>query len=368
MARVREAMIVAGGAGTRLRPLTHDIPKPLLPFCGGPFLEGVVLRLAAIGVERVLLVVGAETAPFEAFAATFRDRGVSVEIVPEPEPLDTAGGVRSVLDQVTGTFLVLNGDILTDVDLAAVVDHHGRVGADATLVLTRVEDTSAFGVCVLDEDGRITAFVEKPEPGTLPGQNAVNAGTYVLEPDALAGFPQGRLSFERTVFPDLVASGARVHGWVGEGVWADLGTPERFLAGQRLALSGALRWPTLDAVAADERGIRVANGVVVEDGVHLEGPLLLEDGVHVAAGARLGPDLVLGPGVRVGRDVRLTDSVVLASSVIDDDVEAEGLLAGRSVHVGRGARIGREVVLGDGERIAPGSRLDAGTRRPAPAS
>lgn len=365
---VREAMIVAGGAGTRLRPLTHDTPKPLLPFCGGPFLEGVVLRLAAVGVERVLLVVGAETAPFEAFAATFRDRGVRVEIVPEPEPLDTAGGVRSVLDQVTGPFLVLNGDILTDVDLAAAVAHHDRVGADATLVLTRVEDTSTFGVCVLDEDGRITAFVEKPEPGTLPGQDAVNAGTYVLEPDALARFPRGRLSFERTVFPDLVAAGAQVHGFVGDGVWADLGTPERFLAGQRLALSGALRWPTLDAVAADEQGVRLAGGVVVEDGARLEGPLLLQAGVHVAAGARLGPDLVLGPGVRVGRDVRLTDSVVLASSVIDDDVEAEGLLAGRSVHVGRGARIGREVVLGDGERIAPGSRLAAGTRRPAPAS
>ncbi|MBS3941970.1 MAG: NDP-sugar synthase [Actinobacteria bacterium] len=367
MARVREAMIVAGGAGTRLRPLTHGTPKPLLPFCGGPFLEGVVLRLAAIGIERVLLVVGADTAPFEAFAATFDGRGVSVEIVPEPEPLDTAGGVRSALGRVTGTFLVLNGDILTDVDLAAAVARHDEVGADATLVLTRVEDTSSFGVCVRDDTGRITAFVEKPAPGSLPGQDAVNAGTYVLEPDALARFPQGRLSFERTVFPDLVTAGAHVHGWIGDGVWADLGTPERFLAGQRLALSGALRWPTLDAVEADAHGVRVADGVVVEDGAHLEGPLLLQAGVHVAAGARLGPDLVLGPGVRVGRDARLADSVILASSVIGDEVEAEGLLAGRSVHVGRGTRIGREVVLGDGERIAPGSHLEPATLRPAPA-
>ncbi|MEX2504649.1 MAG: NDP-sugar synthase [Egicoccus sp.] len=368
MERVREAMIVAGGAGTRLRPLTNDTPKPLLPFCGGPFLEGVVLRLAAVGVERVLLVVGAETAPFEAFAATFHGRDISVEVVPEPEPLDTAGGVRSALDQVTGTFLVLNGDILTDVDLAAAVAHHDEVGADATLVLTRVEDTSTFGVCVRDDTDRITAFVEKPEPGSLPGQDAVNAGTYVLEPDALAGFPQGRLSFERTVFPDLVRAGAHVQGWVGGGVWADLGTPERFLAGQRLALSGALRWPTLDAVDGDERGVRIASGVVVEDGAQLEGPLLLQAGVHVGVGARLGPDVVLGPGVHVGRDVRLTDSVVLASSVIEDEVEADGLLAGRSVHLGRGVRVGREVVLGDGERVAPGSQLDPGTRRPAPAS
>ena len=366
MTRVREAMIVAGGAGTRLRPLTNHTPKPLLPFCGGPFLEGVVLRLAAIGVERVLLVVGADTAPFEAFAATFHDRGVAVEIVPEPEPLDTAGGVRSALDRVSGTFLVLNGDILTDVDLAAAVAHHTEVDAAATLVLTRVEDTSAFGVCVRDETGRITAFVEKPEPGSLPGQDTINAGTYVLEPEALARFPQGRLSFERRVFPDLVAQGAAVHGWVGDGVWADLGTPERFLSGQRLTLSGALRWPTLEAVAGDGEGVRVAAGVDVGDGAHLEGPLLLQSGVRVGAGARVGPDVVLGPGVQVGVGARLRDSAVLASTVVGDEVEADGLIAGSGVHIGHGTRIGREVVLGDGHRVAPGSHLAPGTRRPRP--
>ncbi|MFA9445122.1 sugar phosphate nucleotidyltransferase [Egicoccus sp. AB-alg6-2] len=365
MRRVREAMIVAGGAGSRLRPLTDTTPKPLLPFCGGPFLEGVVLRLAAVGVERVLLVVGADTAPFASFAGLFRNRGVHVDIVPEPEPLDTAGGVRSALDRVTGTFLVLNGDILTDVDLAGAVAHHLDADADATLVLTRVQDTSTFGVCVLEE-GRITAFVEKPEPGSLPGQDTVNAGTYVLEPDAIARFPQGRLSFERTVFPQLVEGGAAVHGFVADGVWADLGTPERFLAGQRLALSGAMRWPTLDAFDGDAEGVRLASGVVVEEGAKLVGPLLLEPGVRVHAGAEVGPDVVLGAGVQVGRNARLQDSVVLASSVIEADVEADGLLAGIEVHVGRGVHVGREVVLGDGQRIAPGTRLEAGVRRPLP--
>ena len=357
--------MVAGGAGSRLRPLTDVTPKPLLPFCGAPFLEGVVLRLAAVGVERVLLVVGAHTAPFDAFAARFRDRGVTVEIVPEPEPLDTAGGVRSALDRVTGTFLVLNGDILTDVDLAAAMAFHHEAAADATLVLTRVEDTSTFGVCVLDGD-RITAFVEKPAPGTLPGQDAVNAGTYVLEPDALARFPEGRLSFERQVFPGLVQDGAAVRGWIGDGVWADLGTPERFLDGQRRVLSGALRWPSLDPYAADGDGVFTAADVVVDETAKLEGPLLLQSGVRVGRGAHLGPHVVLGPGVQVGADVRLRDTVVMAGGVLEDGVEAEGLLAGASVRVGSGVRMGREVVLGDGERVAAGEILPPAARRPDP--
>ncbi|GGI03894.1 sugar phosphate nucleotidyltransferase [Egicoccus halophilus] len=365
MTAVREAMIVAGGAGSRLRPLTETTPKPLLPFCGGPFLEGVVLRLAAVGVDRVLLVVGADTAPFETFAGSFRDRGVQVEVVPEPEPLDTAGGVRSALDRVSGTFLVLNGDILTDVDLAAAMTTHRRTDADATLVLTRVEDTSSFGVCVLDGD-RITDFVEKPTPGSLPGQDTVNAGTYVLEPDALARFPDGRLSFERTVFPDLVATGAAVHGHVGEAVWADLGTPERFLAGQRLALRGALAWPTLQAVDDDGHGVRVAAGAVVEPGAQLEGPVLVQTGARVETGAQVGPDVVLGPGVQVAAGARLRDTALFASSVVEADVHAEGLLAGTGVRLGRGVRAGRGVVLGDGQRIAAHTELTPGLRRPAP--
>ncbi len=254
---VREACIVAGGAGTRLRPLTATTPKPLLPFCGVPFLSGVIERLAVVGVDRVLLVVGADPTPFEVLRPAAEWLGVTVEVVPEPEPLDTAGGVRAALARVSGAFLVLNGDILTDVPLREVVTTHAASGADATIVLTRVEDTSSFGVCVRD-GSRITAFVEKPAPGTLPGQDAVNAGTYVLEPAALERFPEGRLSFERQVFPGLVEAGRHVEGFVSDAVWADLGTPDRYLAGHRLALDGVLAWPPLDAIADRGGGVRVA--------------------------------------------------------------------------------------------------------------
>jgi mannose-1-phosphate guanylyltransferase len=364
--RVREAMIVAGGAGTRLAPLTATTPKPLLPFCGAPFLEGVLRRLAAYGIERVWLVVGADTAPFAPLAAHARSFGVEVASVPEPEPLDTAGGVRAALDRVEGTFLVLNGDILTDVDLDGPIVAHRRAGADATIVLTRVDDTSTFGVCVR-EGTRIVDFVEKPEPGTLPGQDTVNAGTYVLEPSALARFPQGRLSFERQVFPGLVADGAHLEGWVGDGVWADLGTPERMLAGHRVALDGGLRWPTLDALPADADGRRVADDVEVDPTATLRGPLLLSRGVRIGAGAVVGPHVSLGAGTTVGADGEVVDTVTAADVHFGDGVHAEGVLAGAGATIGPGARLGREVVLGDGVSIEPDATLSAGARVPEPA-
>ena len=181
---VTDAMIVAGGRGTRLQPLTYTTPKPLVPFCGAPFLSGVIDRLGEAGIERVFLVVGADTEPLRDRSATTPARMASSwSMVPEPEPLDTAGGVRSALDLVDGPFLVLNGDILTDVDLTGVIAAHEQAGADATIVLTRVDDTSSFGVCVR-EGGRTatgpargsSSSSRSPSPGSLPGQDAVNAG------------------------------------------------------------------------------------------------------------------------------------------------------------------------------------------------
>jgi mannose-1-phosphate guanylyltransferase len=361
---VREALIVAGGAGTRLRPLTATTPKPLLPFCGEPFLAGVLARLATIGIERVLLVVGADPSPFARLRPYADTLGIRLDAVPEPEPLDTAGGVRAALDQVSGTFLVLNGDILTDVDLAAAVTAHRRASAAATLTLTRVEDTSSFGVCVL-EGTRVTDFVEKPAPGTLPGQDAINAGTYVLEPGALAGFAPGRLSFERDVFPTLVADGHHVEGHVSDAVWADLGTPDRFLDGHRLALDGLLRWPALDAVPADADGVRVAPDAHVETGAELVGPVLIASGARIDAGAVIGPHAVVGSSGHVAAGARVVDSVLADATVLGANVVARRLLTGVGVRVAAGAELGTGVVLGDGVNVASGDRLADAARVPA---
>lgn len=362
---VREACIVAGGAGTRLRPLTATTPKPLLPFCGEPFLAGVLARLADVGVERVLLVVGADPSPFAALEPSADALGITLEAVPEPSPLDTAGGVRAALGRLTGTFLVLNGDILTDIDLGDLIAAHRAADAAASISLTRVEDTSSFGVCVRD-GSRITAFVEKPAPGTLPGQDAINAGTYVLEPAALRRFPEGRLSFERRVFPDLVADGEHVEGFVSDAVWADLGTPDRYLEGHRLALDGALRWPALDAVPDRGDGVRLAPGAQVDEGAELVGPVLICADAHVAAGARVGPHVVLGPGSRVGAGTTVEDSVLDAGVVLGADLAASRLLAGSGAHVPSGTVLGRDLVLGDDVRVHPDDALPDGRRIPDP--
>jgi mannose-1-phosphate guanylyltransferase len=360
---VRDAMIVAGGRGTRLQPLTYATPKPLLPFGGLPFLSGVIRRLAEAGITRVFLVVGADVAPFEVLRPDAAAVGVEVVPVPEPTPLDTAGGVVSALGWVDGTFLVLNGDILTDVDYPRVVAAHRAAGADATLVLTRVGDTSSFGVCLRDGT-RITDFVEKPAPGTLPGQDTVNAGTYVLEPAVLAGLAPGPRSFEREVFPALLDRGGHLEGFVWDGVWADLGTPERYRDGHRLALSGALAWPSVAGVADRGDGVRVAPGAVVAADALLTGPVLVLDGARVDGGAVVGPDVVVGAGAHLCPGATVSDSVLFDGVELGTDVAATGLVAGRGAVVEPGARLGRDVVLGDAERVAAGVVLPDGARVP----
>lgn len=361
-ASVRDAMVVAGGRGTRLRPLTDHTPKPLLPLGAAPFLLGVIDRLAAVGVRRVFLVVGADTAPFEVLREPAAQLGVTLVAVPEPEPLDTAGGVRAAIAQVDGPTWVLNGDVLTDIDLAAMAAHHRAHEADATLSLTLVDDTSSFGVCVR-EGTRIVDFVEKPPPGSLPGQRGVNAGTYLLEPDVMDAFPQGRLSFERDVFPGILADGGHVEGFAWEGVWADLGTPDRYRCGHRLVLDGAMAWPAVTAVVDRGDGVRVDPTATIDPSAALVGPCLVAADAVVGSGATVGPHATLGAGARIGGGATVTDSVLRRGAVVGTEVIARGLLAGIEARVPDGCRLGRDVVVGD--RIELPADVDDESRHPA---
>jgi NDP-sugar pyrophosphorylase family protein len=339
------AMIVAGGRGTRLLPLTDHVPKPMLPFCGAPFLAGLARRLGEAGIQRIGLVVGADVAPFEPLVGLLAVHRMEVTIVPEPTPLDTAGGVRAATRGLTEPVLVLNGDVLSDLDVGALCAHHAATGAVATISLTRVPDTSAFGVCVLEGD-RITAFVEKPEPGSLPGHDTINAGAYVLAAGALDRFSEGPLSFEREVFPTLLGSGEHLAGHVHEGVWTDLGTPERFLAGQRLVLDGAMTWPPLadlaDLGALEGRpareGVLVGRDVRVASDARLDPPVLLGDGVSVGSGAAVGPYVVVAAGAHIGDGADVADSLLCDGALVAQRaVLSEALLAPRA-RVASGAR------------------------------
>jgi len=327
------AIVLAGGKGTRLRPLTDTRPKPLLPFVGAPFAAGLLRRLRTAGCDRATFLVGAQAKPFAPLERLGSAMGVPVTVVCEPQPLDTAGACRDLLRAgESGPVLVCNGDILTDLDYAAVVARHSEAGATATLVLTRVADTSSFGVVECDRHGRIHRFVEKPPPGTVAA-DTINAGTYVLAPDVFDGFGHdGPLSFERAVFPGLLEAGALLTGYASDSYWLDLGTPQRYLEGHRAVLSGRCAWPVDDAYATHAQtvlrhvdaaispGAAVGPDVVVgpdsrvEAGAHVAGSVLFE-GVVVGAGARVC-NAVLAEGARVRAGVTICDTVVAAGTTV----------------------------------------------------
>ncbi|HWH31461.1 MAG TPA: NDP-sugar synthase [Egibacteraceae bacterium] len=302
------AVILAGGQGTRLRPLTDSRPKPLVPFMGEPFALGLLRRLADIGVTRADFLVGDDAAPFAPLHAAGERAGVEVAVRTEESPLDTAGAVRRLFAEGAGEqpVLVCNGDILTDLDYAGLVRAHGDSGADATLALTRVADTSSFGVVVCRADGRVERFVEKPPPGTLDA-DTVNAGTYVLAPDVFDAFPgDGPLSFEREVFPGLLEAGRTLLGVTSDAYWQDLGTPRRYLDGHRAVLDGRCDWPGDPLL--ERRGGEVA--------VHRD--------AKVDPSAKLGPGTVILAHCTIGAGARLTDSVLLEGALVGDRAMVRG--------------------------------------------
>lgn len=329
------AIVLAGGKGTRLRPLTDTRPKPLLPFMAEPFAVGLLRRLAAAGCDRVTLLVGADAEPWR----TLTVEGVRIDVVTEEVPLDTAGAARRLLrDDADGPVLVCNGDILTDLDYRDLLDRHRQADATATLTLSRVEDTSSFGVVVCDDTGHVRRFVEKPPPGTVAA-DTVNAGTYVLEPDAFAALPgDGPLSFERDVFPHLLATGVSVLGVASGAHWQDLGTPERYLAGHRAVLEGRCAWPVPETLRRTG-----ATSLVHETG-------------QVHAEADIGAGVVIGPGCVVDRGVRIAAAVLHAGVRIAADAQVRGAVLGEGSQVGAGAVVGPDVVLADGQTVAPGTR------------
>ena len=328
-----QAVILVGGFGTRLRPLTRDIPKQMLPVVDRPIIEHVVAHLAGHGVTRVVLSLGFRP---EAFADAYPDgtcAGLPLHYAVEPEPLDTAGAVRfAALEAGMGadddTFLVLNGDVLTDLDIGAMVASHRAAGAEATLALTEVDDPSRYGVVPTDAEGRVLGFVEKPDAESAPSR-WINAGTYVLEPSILDRIPDGRpVSIEREVFPAMAAEGC-LHAMRSDAYWIDTGTPEAYIRAQldlvdgtRGDLPAVHPSATVDPSAEVRRSIVMA-GATVGPGAHLLNSIVM-DGGRVGAGAVVA-DSVVGPGAHIGEGASLTDLTVIgAAEMVSAGIELAG--------------------------------------------
>ena len=324
-----QALVLVGGFGTRLRPLTLNTPKQMLPIVGKPMIEHVVEHLAAHGVTEVVLSLG--FAP-EAFQEAYPDgmcAGLPLHYAIEPEPLDTAGAVRfAALDAgIDDTFLVLNGDVLTGLDVSALVERHQGFSAQATLHLTPVDDPSRYGVVPTDADGRVLGFVEKPAPGTAP-TNWINAGTYVFEPTVLDHVAAGRrVSVEREVFPAMAQAGS-LFAWESNDYWVDTGTPETYLQAQLDFLDGQ-RGPAhcgLDQTAVIKGTVErseIGPNCVVETGAVVRNSVLLA-GAHIVAGATV-EDAIIGWGSTVGEGATVRNLSVVGHEA---HVPAETVLDG----------------------------------------
>jgi mannose-1-phosphate guanylyltransferase len=336
-----QALVLAGGEGTRLRPLTHSVPKPVIPLAGRPFLSFMLDWLGLHGVDDAVLSCGFKSDAVERVLGDRHDR-IRLHYVVEDEPLGTAGPVRLAADRglVDGRLLVLNGDTLTDIDLTAEVEQHDRTGAVATLALVAVEDTSSYGVVPTTAGGQVEAFLEKTDS---PPTNRINAGAYVLEPAVIDAIPPGRMvSFEREVFPGLVGDG--LYGYPADGYWIDIGTRERYLEATHDLLAGRVE---SSLPPRDETGSLVGEGCIT-------------------SGARIGPMSVLGSHCSVG------DKSVVARSVLHDSVRvgadctvegavlAEGVLLGDGVRVDEGAVVGARARVEAGARIGRGALVDPG--------
>jgi mannose-1-phosphate guanylyltransferase len=343
-----QALVLAGGEGTRLRPLTYTMPKPVMPLAGRPFLSFMLDWARLHRVDEVILSCGFMSDDVRRVLGDIYD-GMRLRYVVEREPLGTAGPVRLAYDQgvLEERLLVLNGDVLTDMDLTAELAQHERTGARVTLALYGVEDTSSYGVVPTDDDGQVEAFLEKTAD---PPTNRINAGAYVVERSVVGDrIPAGRpVSFEREVFPGLVGEG--LYGYSAAGYWIDIGTPERYLEATWDLLAGH---PRSSLPPRDETGSLVGEGCLL-------------------SGAHVGPQSVLGRNCSVGTDARVERSVlhdrvlVGADAAVVESVLAERVRVGERARVdpgavaGAGAVIGDEAVVGEGARLDPGTRVAAG--------
>lgn len=325
-----KALLIAGGFGTRLRPLTYTRPKHLLPIANRPHLHHVFDLLQRHGIDEVVLLTSYMAETFDASVEHGRARGMRVEVTHEETPLGTAGALKNAQDFIGDeTFFAFNGDVLTSLDLGGVLEFHRDREAEATIVLTPVEDPSAYGVVPTDGDGRVLGFIEKPPREEAP-TNLINAGVYLMEPSVLERIPAGvEYSAERALFPDLVAEGARMFAVGTESYWMDIGTPQKYLQANLDALDGTF---ATDAVGAPGPGAvvnapdaQIATGCTVEDSCIGAGAIL-EDGALVAG------------------------SVLLPGAVVRSGARVTGSILGEGAEVGSGATIDG-ATLADGERV-----------------
>ncbi|MFJ7420205.1 sugar phosphate nucleotidyltransferase [Streptomyces uncialis] len=356
-----EAILLVGGKGTRLRPLTVNTPKPMVPAAGVPFLTHQLARARAAGIDHIVLATSYLAEVFEPYFGDGSALGLRLEYVTEREPLGTGGAIRNAASRLAAgpddPVVVFNGDILTGLDIRALIAAHGTSGADISLHLTKVADPRAYGLVPTDPTGRVTAFLEKPQTPEEIVTDQINAGAYVFRRSVIDTIPAGRpVSVERETFPGLLLSGAHLQGMADSTYWLDLGTPAAFVRGSADLVLGRVPSPAVPGRCGDRLVLPTA---------------------QVASDAKLSGGTVIGHGARVGAGARITGSTVLSGAVIapgtvitDSMIGARARIGARTTLrdtvVGDDARVGADNELRDGARVWCGAALPAGALRFSP--
>ena len=353
-----QALILAGGEGTRLRPLTSSMPKPVVPLVDQPFIGYMFDWLLHHGIDDVILSCGFLADGVRSVVGDGSSFGIRLRYVEEPQPLGTGGALKFAESLLEERFFMLNGDVLTDIDLTQQLEEHERTGARATLALIGVDDPSAYGLVRRNPDCSVTEFLEKPGADQMLDTNLINAGAYILEREILDEMaPAGtNISIERDVFPKLVGRG--LYGCETFGYWLDIGTPSRYLQATYDILEGKVT--TNVGARLTAAGMRL----LPEGGVRgrIAAPVLIADGCGIAADASIGGRVVLGRDVTVGSGATVEDSVLLDGVSVGARTHIKGAIIGPGATIGGRCTIDGHVVIGEGVQIGDDNVLTAGAR------
>jgi mannose-1-phosphate guanylyltransferase len=340
-----KAILLAGGKGTRLRPLTVHTPKPIVPIFDRPFLYYQLDLLRQLPeIDEVILSLNYQPRRIEDIFGDGDDLGIRIRYVVEPMPLGTAGAVKYAEQYLSDSVIVFNGDVLTQVDLAAVLKLHRERRAKATIVLTPVENPSAYGLVETDALGNVKRFLEKPSPDQITC-DTINAGIYVLEPETFDRIPKDTAwSIERSYFPSLVECGETFVAYIYRGYWIDIGTPEKYLQVHRDIMDGRFSAPPFNGNGS---AVRIAPEARLEPGAVVEGPCFVDSGAVVKPGARVLAYSVIGRQAHIEEEAVVDGSILWANTWVGREATVRNAILGRHCHVGRAATVAPGTVLGD---------------------
>lgn len=349
-----KALLLVGGKGTRLRPLTIHAPKPIVPIFNRPFLHYQLDMIRQVPeIDEVILSLNYQPRRIEEVFGDGRDLGIKISYAVEPTPLGTGGAVRYAAGSGTDSIVVFNGDVLSRVDLAGVIALHRGRQAKATIVLTPVENPAAYGLVESDSAGNIERFLEKPKPEEITC-NTINAGIYVLEPSTFERIPKDTVwSIERSFFPSFIERGETFVAAIDSGYWIDIGTPEKYMQVHRDIMEGRYAAPPFSGRPDDFAWI--SPNARVDQGARIIGPAFVDEGAVIKARAQIGSHTVIGRETQVEEDAMVSGSIVWARSRIGREAIVRDCIVGRGCHVGQSATL-EHLVLGDKSAIAEHSR------------